>query len=81
MAQRVVGEGSEFMSFEQGRKYKTQVGEMTVDEWEGIPVATKKEIQIELEKQGIDIKDLIDLKGTGGSSGVSGSTFDPNSYK
>lgn len=81
MAQRVVGEGSDFMSFEQGRKYKTQIGEMTVDEWEGVPVATKKEIIAELEKQGIDINDLIDLKGTGGSSGVSGSTFDPNSYK
>lgn len=76
-SQRTVGEGSDYFSMEQGKKYKTNISEMTIDEWDMLPEKTKLEITSELKKQGLDVNMMIEgLKGDSSSN----TDFDPNNY-
>jgi len=69
VAELQVGEGSTYFSFEQGRKYKTYVQEISQTDFDKLPNRTQQEVKAELAKAGYNIEDLF--KGGG---------FDPNNY-
>lgn len=59
VARKVTSEGSDFMSLSDGRKYKTALEPILLQEWDMLPQATKALVINQLQEQGYDVNAMI----------------------
>jgi hypothetical protein len=59
VARKVTSEGSDFMSLSDGRKYKTALEPILLQEWDMLPQETKILVVTRLKEQGYDVNAMI----------------------